>query len=120
MGRPQRLFFYGTLTHDCDNPVTRAVLPLLRCLCRVEARRTLHAIPDPDGWYPGVTDGRPKGNQRVPGWLYETGPQFDHGALRTLDRWEFFDPARPAASEFVRRAVRARLGHWSVAAQAYG
>ncbi len=125
LDRPQRLFFYGTLTHEHDNPATRAVLPLLRCLGRASMRGALHVIHDPGGWYPVLTPGQCRSNSpsnsqaRVWGWLYEAGPGFGRAALQELDNWEWFAPRRPFASEFVRRQVHVTCGKRLIGAQAY-
>lgn len=113
--RPQRLFFYGTLTHEHDNPATRAVMPLLRCLGRASTPGALYVIQDPCGWYPVLASG----HGRVRGWLYETRPEFGRAALRMLDEWEWFFPPRPFASEFVRRRVTVTNGRLRFSAQTY-
>lgn len=100
-----RFFFYGTLTHEHDNALTRAVLPLLGPGQRASVRGRLHAVRDKDGWYPVLT----AGSGEVRGWLYEAGPGFGPRALRRLDAYEAFDPGRPAVSEYVRRTVAVRL-----------
>lgn len=110
-----RFFFYGTLTHEHDNPMTRRVLPLLGNGRRAWVRGVLHAVPHGAGWYPVLRSG----GGRVWGWLYEAGPDFGPAALRLLDAYEAYDPRRPARSEYVRRTVRVRCGGWVGRAQAY-
>lgn len=110
-----RFFFYGTLTHEHDNPVTRRVLPLLGPGRRGWVRGTIHAVPQGGRWYPVLRAGR----DRVWGWVYETGPRFDRAALRLLDAWEIYDSRRPARSEYLRRSVRVICGGRVTRAQAY-
>lgn len=111
-----RFFFYGTLTHEHDNALTRVILPLLGPGQRASVRGRLHAVRDAEGWYPVLTAGRGE----VHGWLYEAGPGFGPRALRMLDAYEAFDPRRPAVSEYLRRAVQVRLaGGGTARAQVY-
>jgi gamma-glutamylcyclotransferase (GGCT)/AIG2-like uncharacterized protein YtfP len=110
-----RFFFYGTLTHEHDNPVTRRVLPLLGPGRRGWVRGTIHAVPQGGRWYPVLRRGR----GRVWGWLYEAGPRFDRATLRLLDAWEVYDPRRPDRSEYLRRPVRVCCGGRIAMAQAY-
>lgn len=111
-----RLFFYGTLTHQHDNPITRRVMPLLRCGQAGWVRGALHAVTVPGGCYPVLGSGR----GWVRGWVYETGPDFSAATLRLLDSYECYSPRNPARSDYLRRQVSVRLsegGH--CAAQAY-
>ena len=50
-------FFYGTLTEDHDNPVTRAVLPLFDGGKRASVRGRLRAVRTAEGWYPVLRAG---------------------------------------------------------------
>jgi len=48
------------------------------------------------------------GDGMVQGTLYAASPMFSGRDLAALDRFEGFDPARPAASWYVREPVRVR------------
>ncbi|MCW1383073.1 gamma-glutamylcyclotransferase [Novosphingobium sp. KCTC 2891] len=110
-----RLFFYGTLTHEHDNPVTRRVLPLLRCIGRASVAGRLHAVPHGAGWYPVLTAGR----GRVHGWIYEAGSAFDAAALRLLDAYESADARRPGRSDYIRETAQATAGRRRMPVQLY-
>ena len=113
----KRFFFYGTLTHAHDNPVTRAVLPLLGPARRGWVRGRLHAVRHGEGWYPVLTPARAS---RVFGYVYDSGPRFTRAALRLLDAYENCDARRPARSEYLRRAMIVHVpGHGTVRADAY-
>ncbi|MCH7629370.1 gamma-glutamylcyclotransferase family protein [Novosphingobium percolationis] len=112
--RGRLFFFYGTLTHDHDNAMTRAVLPLLRPVGRAAARGVVLAVRDPQGWYPVL---RPGGGE-ARGWLYAAGPGFGPRALRLLDAYETAD-RRPGQREYRRQVIGVRLGRRAVRAQAY-
>ncbi|MET0180152.1 MAG: gamma-glutamylcyclotransferase family protein [Novosphingobium sp.] len=115
---PLRLFFYGTLGEGMDNPVIRSIRPKLTAARPATTRGTLHALPDRDGWYPGLLPdpaGRP-----VEGMLYDAGPAFTAHDLATLDAYEAFDPADLAACEYVRREIEVTVGgSETLTAQAY-
>jgi len=111
-----RLFFYGTLTHHHDNPITRRVMPLLHRGQPGWVRGTLYAVTGPRGCYPVLGSGR----GWVRGWVYETAPGFGAATLRLLDDYEGYRPQRPARSEYLRRSVTVRLaGGGRCTAQAY-
>lgn len=112
--RGRLFFFYGTLTHEHDNAITRAVLPLLRPVGRAVARGVVLAVRDPQGWYPVLRAGQGEAH----GWLYAAGPGFGSRALRRLDAYELAD-RRPGRREYRRQAIRVRLGRRVVTAQAY-
>jgi gamma-glutamylcyclotransferase (GGCT)/AIG2-like uncharacterized protein YtfP len=126
MPRPL-FFFYGTLTHEHDNAVTRAVLPLLRRIGPAAVRGRVLAVARGTGWYPvlhqgrggGVGGGGGGGEGWVHGWVYAAGPRFHRRALRLLDAWEDADARRPGRSEYVRVEVNVRIGRRVVRAQAY-
>jgi gamma-glutamylcyclotransferase (GGCT)/AIG2-like uncharacterized protein YtfP len=102
-------FFYGTLRQDHDNPVTRAILPLLQPCGVVSVHGQLFAIRSGKGWYPALK----AGSGRVQGRLYRAGPTFRARHLRLLDRYEQYDPQQPSRSEYLRKVTqvrRARLG----------
>ena len=52
-----RLFLYGTLAAATANPVAAAAHRHLLPLGPAQASGTLHAIPDPAGWYPALVPG---------------------------------------------------------------
>ena len=109
-------FFYGTLTHDHDNPMTRMVLPFLEGGSRASVRGQLRAVRTVQGWYPVLCSGQ----GWVRGRVYRAGPHFTPRQLRRLDAYEAFDPRRPSRSEYLRRNVRVRVaGKFVLCAQAY-
>lgn len=117
----KRFFFYGTLTHAHDNPVTRAVLPLLGPARRGWVRGRLHAVRHGEGWYPVLTPAPAgRGFGRVSGYVYDSGPGFTRAALRLLDAYENCDPRRPARSEYLRRTMIVHIpGQGTVRADVY-
>lgn len=109
-------FFYGTLTQDHDNALTRAILPLLVRRQRAFVRGRLLAVRSPQGWYPVLC----VGSGWVAGRLYRAGPRFAARHLRLLDAYEECDRHRPARSEYRRLNLRVRVaGGGTVTAQAY-
>ncbi len=96
-----RFFFYGTLIAGSGNPVARAIHARLCPVGPATTKGRLHAIPDPDGWYPALLPG----TGTVHGRLYETAADFAAADLALLDAYEDFDPARPAASLYRREPV---------------
>ncbi|MFN3457978.1 MAG: gamma-glutamylcyclotransferase family protein [Novosphingobium sp.] len=100
-------FFYGTLTEDHDNPVTRRVLPFLEGGQRASVRGRLRAVRTPDGWYPVLL----AGPGRVAGRIYRAGRDFSAKQLRLLDAYENFHLRQPGRSEYLRRAMRVRIAH---------
>lgn len=109
-------FFYGTLTEDHDNPVTRAVLPLFDGGQRASVRGRLRAVRTAEGWYPVLRAGA----GRVVGRIYRAGPSFSARQLRLLDAYENVDPRYSGRSEYLRRTMHVRIaqGGW-VMAQVY-
>lgn len=98
-------FFYGTMTEEHDNPVTRQVLPFLKGGQRASVRGRLRAVRTRDGWYPVLRSGP----GRVAGRVYRTGPNFSTKQLRLLDAYENFDLRQPGRSEYLRRTLRVRI-----------
>lgn len=96
-----RFFFYGTLLAGSDNPVASLVHQKLRSIGPARAQGVLHAIPNPQGWYPGLLTGEGV----VHGWLYEATDGFGSEDLAKLDAYEDYDPVRPGASLYIREAV---------------
>ena len=96
-----RFFFYGTLIAGSGNPVAAAVHARLRGLGPASARGMLHAVEEPEGWYPVLLPGAGP----VHGRLYAAAPGFDAADLAALDAWEDFDPADPARSLYVRATL---------------
>ncbi|MET0180557.1 MAG: gamma-glutamylcyclotransferase family protein [Novosphingobium sp.] len=117
-GEPLRLFFYGTLGEGMDNPVANAVRPKLGPSRPATARGTFYALPDRDGWYPGLLadeDDRP-----VQGVVYEPGTAFTAADLARLDAYEAYDPEDLPGSEYVRRSIAVTVGpNEPLAADAY-
>lgn len=94
---PLRFFFYGTLIGGGPARVRQA-LGRLRDLGAGQVAGALHAIPDPDGWYPAMTDG----GGTVHGRFYEVLLHFDEADLAALDAYEDCDPADSAGSLYLR------------------
>ncbi len=116
MDWPRRLFFYGTLTHEHDNALTRLILPRLGTRARRGwVRGTLRLIPDPDGVYPVLVPGA----GRVWGWAYGECRPVPRAMLAALDDWEQYDPQRPRRGEYRRAAVIVHTRGGPVRAQAY-
>lgn len=116
MGWPQRLFFYGTLTHEHDNPLARMVM----AQWDEPARRgwvsgTLRLMADPGGAYPVLASGV----GRVWGWVYGGNRPIPRKMLAALDAWEGFDPRRPRRGEYRRVAVIVHTRSGPLNAQAY-
>jgi gamma-glutamylcyclotransferase (GGCT)/AIG2-like uncharacterized protein YtfP len=97
-----RFFFYGTLMAGSDNPMARFVHERMRPLGRAETHGALHAVPDPEGWYPALLPG--KGVAR--GMLYEADARFTAADLARLDAYEDYDTAQPEASLYIREPLR--------------
>lgn len=110
-----RFFFYGTLVAGSGNAVARAVHSRLVDLGPATVRGALHAVPDPDGWYPALVSGE----GAVHGRLYRAGDGFSAGDLARMDAYEDFDPADPAGSLYVREAMAVLSGGRELEAQAY-
>lgn len=94
-------FFYGTLLDGSDNPVARDIHSLLEPVGPAQVAGELHAIPDPQGWFPAMVPG---GGQ-AHGKLYRTRAHFTDADLARMDAYEDFDPADPAGSLYVREPV---------------
>ena len=107
-----RFFFYGTLLDGSDNPVARAIHALLEPLGTAEVRGALHAVPDASGWFPALLTG----DGPVHGRLYAARAGFEPADLAHMDAYEDYDPGRPGASLYLRRAVELAGGG---TAQAY-
>ncbi len=107
-----RFFFYGTLIAGSENAAARAVHRKLRALGPARTPGTLHAIPDPAGWYPALVAGR----GTVHGRLYESTADFGPTDLAALDAYEDCAPGDPADSLYRRETIAIVGGS---AAQAY-
>lgn len=99
MARAMRFFFYGTLVAGSGNAVARSLHDRLEPLGRAHVRGVLHALPDPQGWYPALLPG----DGRVAGWLHAPQDSFTAADLGALDSYEDCDAARPEASLYLRR-----------------
>jgi gamma-glutamylcyclotransferase (GGCT)/AIG2-like uncharacterized protein YtfP len=97
-----RFFFYGTLMAGSDNQMARFVHARMRAIGPAETRGALHAVPDPDGWYPALLPGESVAR----GMLYEAGDRFTAADLARLDAYEDYDPAQPEASLYIREPLR--------------
>ncbi|MFM5908091.1 MAG: gamma-glutamylcyclotransferase [Novosphingobium sp.] len=100
--QPVQFFFYGTLLDGSDNPVARSLHLHLEPAGQAGVAGTLHAIPDPAGWFPAMTPGA----GIVHGSLYRTKPGFGEDDLNRMDAYEDCDPENPAASLYRRQAIR--------------
>ena len=98
-----RFFFYGTLMAGSGHRLARRVEERMRRLGPAAARRLLHAIPDPGGWYPALVNGEGE----VLGDLYEGA--LTAADLADFDRYEDYDPSCPEASLYLRREVPVML-----------
>ena len=107
-----RFFFYGTLLDGSDNPVAQAIHALLKPLGPATVRGALHAIPDALGWFPALV----AGDGLVHGKVYAARPGFSAADLASMDGYEDFDPANPAASLYLRQELELTGGG---TAQAY-
>jgi gamma-glutamylcyclotransferase (GGCT)/AIG2-like uncharacterized protein YtfP len=109
MAWPRRLFFYGTLTHQHDNPLTRTFLPRLSGRARRGfVRGNLLLISARGGAYPVLVPGA----GRVRGWVYGGLRPIERSTLAALDAWEGCNPRRPGRGEYrrVRCTVHTRCG----------
>jgi gamma-glutamylcyclotransferase (GGCT)/AIG2-like uncharacterized protein YtfP len=109
----QQLFVYGTLRSGMSH---RHVLEGRATLvCEASVGGSLFDV----GEYPGaVASASP--SDRVVGELYRVDVAEAAALFAELDRYEGFDPARPASSEFVRVRIGARTeGGGSVEAWMY-
>jgi gamma-glutamylcyclotransferase (GGCT)/AIG2-like uncharacterized protein YtfP len=95
-----RFFFYGTLIAG-GPPCVGEALVRLRDLGPARIAGLLYAIPDPQGWYPGLVEGA----GQVEGRLFEALPEFAEADLAALDAYEDFDPCDPAGSLYRRITV---------------
>lgn len=99
---PLRFFFYGTLIGGValGAPIRQA-LARLRDLGPAQVSGRLHAIPDPQGWYPALV----AGEGRASGRLYVAGPDFAGADLAALDAYEDCDSGDPAGSLYRREIL---------------
>jgi gamma-glutamylcyclotransferase (GGCT)/AIG2-like uncharacterized protein YtfP len=97
---PLHFFFYGTLLGGGPDEVRMA---MARLTDRGPAQGVgrLHAIPDPQGWYPALLGGV----GIVAGRVYLASAEFGDEDLATLDRYEGFDPRDPDRSLYRRIAL---------------
>ena len=79
-----RFFFYGTLIDGSDNPMSGWVHDLLCPLGHATCVGVLHAIPNPEGWYPAMMGGE----GTVHGRLYAAREGFGPDDLARLDAYE--------------------------------
>lgn len=96
-----RFFFYGTLIAGNANPIAMRVHACLRDEGPATARGTLHALGEPEGWYPVMLAGAAP----VHGRLYSAAPGFGEADLAALDAYEDFDPTNPAGSLYLRTTI---------------
>jgi gamma-glutamylcyclotransferase (GGCT)/AIG2-like uncharacterized protein YtfP len=109
-------FFYGTLLDGSDNPVARDVHRLLERVGNATAGGNLVAIPDAQGWFPGLI----AGEGLVRGTLYRTRGDFTQADLARLDAYEDVIADDPARSLYRRVSLDVCLGDGSPhIAQAY-
>ncbi|MCX7864597.1 MAG: gamma-glutamylcyclotransferase [Novosphingobium sp.] len=97
-------FFYGTLVAGSGNEVERRVHASLRPIGSATMHGRLYAIPDPEGWYPGLL----RGTGVVRGMAYCALPSFCAADLAEMDAYEGFSPSQPRQSLYVRKAVAIR------------
>ncbi|MBC2667495.1 gamma-glutamylcyclotransferase [Novosphingobium flavum] len=87
-----RFFLYGTLLAGSGNGVATDLHRKLAPGSPAEARGSLFAVPDPDGWYPALMHD-PEGGP-VRGVMHETLPPFSEADLAALDAYEGADYVR--------------------------
>ncbi|NML95269.1 gamma-glutamylcyclotransferase [Novosphingobium sp. TW-4] len=112
--RGRLFFFYGTLTHEHDNPTSAAAMRLLEPIGHGAVRGELRVVAHGAGWYPVLTPRRQGG--WVQGWLYSPRQGFDRRILAQFDRYEEADRRWP---EYRRKRVNVRIGVRRVLAEAY-
>lgn len=111
-----RFFFYGTLLDGSDNPVARSIHRKLKAQGPAMVRGVLHAIPDPDGWFPALLPG----DGEIRGMLYHAKESFTGADIWAMDAYEDCNPAEPSLSLYRREEVNVTtLGGTMVRAQAY-
>jgi gamma-glutamylcyclotransferase (GGCT)/AIG2-like uncharacterized protein YtfP len=96
-----RFFFYGTLLDGSDNPVARSIHAKLAPEGPATALGALHAIPDPEGWFPAMLPG----GGAIHGGLYRATGDFTEADLVRMDAYEDCDPDSPAAALYRRAEV---------------
>ena len=112
------LFFYGVLMPGLVSGRMAELVALLGPPRPATVSGRLFAVPDPRGHYPVMIAAQ--GAERVSGAVLVPGPQFGAGELAELDAFEGFDPADPAASDYIRDGLHARLADGlTLGAQAY-
>lgn len=113
-----KFFFYGTLSHEMANPVSKTIHRKLKGGEAAHVIGRLFAIPHSEGYYPALVLGDT--GYRVSGYLYEANKDFSFKDLEMLDEYEEFYPDDVDGSEYVRRAVWVTLGHsYGVTCDAY-
>ena len=112
-----RFFFYGTLVSGECGPLVDAALRKLGAGVPALARGNLHAVPDPDGWYPAFL-GDPAGGP-VHGRMFTAGAGFTAADLAALDDYEEVRADDPDCSEYVRRQIEVTTGGASFMAEVY-
>jgi gamma-glutamylcyclotransferase (GGCT)/AIG2-like uncharacterized protein YtfP len=96
-----RFFFYGTLLDGSDNPVAHSIHAKLETEGPATTRGSLHAIPDPEGWFPAMLPG----TGEVQGALYRATARFTASDLARMDAYENCDPANREAALYSREEV---------------
>ena len=112
---PRRLFFYGTLTHEHANALTRTLLPRIPGRPRRGwVRGALYLRRDVLGVYPVLMPGA----GRVHGWVYGGLQPIPSAVLAAFDAWEHCNPRRPERGEYrrVNLVVHTRGGRLCAAA----
>jgi len=103
-------FFYGTLLDGSDNPVAQDVHRLLERIGDATTNGDLVAIPDAQGWFPGLI----ASEGTVHGALYRSRDQFTPADLARLDAYEDVIPAEPERSLYRRVEREAMLADGSL------
>ena len=101
------LFFYGVLMPGLVSGRMAELVALLGPPRPATVSGRLFAVPDPRGHYPVMIAA--EGAGRVSGSVLTPGSLFGTGELAELDAFEGFDPAEPAASEYVRKKLPATV-----------
>ncbi|MBC2670857.1 gamma-glutamylcyclotransferase family protein [Novosphingobium piscinae] len=101
-------FFYGTLRDsDPSHPVARALHRKLHPGVAASVSGRLHALPDPAGWYPALTEGA--GDERVIGRLCAARAGFGPADLARIDAYEDCRVDDPAGSTYLRLPMAVRV-----------
>lgn len=101
------LFFYGTLMAGNGGAAAQAAHRVLGPGLPARTPGALHAIPDPEGWYPALVDGE----GWVCGMVHAATSGFGQNHLAALDAYE--------GAEYVRMTITVTTRGGRVEAETY-